>query len=136
VDLKGRSLTFAVRFFLENYREVSTTKPASEAFAEFIAAKTAANLRPLSIRNLRVRVGRLVANNTEKSVSEITDKHVNAAVHRPGCSPKSRDNERRALSSFFTWAKKQGYCGVNPLQSMDPIRHERETPKILSVAPS
>ena len=45
-----------VRFFQENYREPVNKITVQEAYDKFIAEKELNNLRPDSIRNLKVRV--------------------------------------------------------------------------------
>jgi len=128
---EGQSLCEAVRYYLDNYRATSKKISLDDAFAEFIADKRNGNVRPDTIRSLHVKVGFLVSRHGRANVSEIAGERVREIVFRPGTSPVTRDNVRRALSSFFAWAKRQGYCAVNPCEAIEPIKLERDEPTIL-----
>jgi integrase len=127
----GQSLCEAVRYYLDNYRAPVLKKSLDAAFTEFLADKRNANAREDTVRSLKVKVGFLVSRHGRAAVGEIAGERVREIVFRPNTSPVTRDNVRRALSSFFAWAKRQSYCAANPCDSIEPIRTEREEPTIL-----
>jgi integrase len=127
----GKSLCEAVRYFLDNYRAPVRQKSLDDAFAEFLTEKRNANAREDTIKSLRNKVGFLVSRHGRADVGEIAGERVREIIFRPGTSPVTRDNVRRALSSFFTWAKLQGYCAASPCDAIRPIKIEREEPTIL-----
>lgn len=131
--LKGKSMTAAIRFFLENYQEPVNPKWLDDALAEFLAAKEKANRRGATIRNLRVRVTRFLKSHPGKRVSEILPDHVHAHVFRAG-SPINQANDRRALSCFFSWAMKRRYCAANPIERVDIPAIDDSRPQILTTA--
>lgn len=132
--LDGKPLCEAVAFFLANYRAPVVKKSLDDAFAEFLTDKRNSNSREDTIRSLKVKVGFLVSRHGRAAVSEIAGERVREIIFRPGTAPVTRDNVRRALSSFFAWAKRQGYCAANPCDAIEPIKAEREEPRILPLA--
>ncbi len=133
-QLEGRPLLPAIRFYLENFREPSIRIPLPTAFAQFIEAKKAGNNRPDTIRSLHYKIRSFIGNHAEKSVSDILPDHIAAEIHRNGLSPVSKSNVRRALHSFFEWCatrKPQAYCTGNPVKSIEPVKVDRDEPKIL-----
>ncbi len=132
-ELDGQSLMGAVRYYLDNYSEPVRNITLSKAFDQFLQEKKAINSRPLTIRNFESRVGFLVNKYPQKLVSNISSDLLKEIVLRPGISPVTQDNDRRALGSFFSWATKQGYCGENPITKIDRIKTDRTEPEILSL---
>jgi integrase len=133
-QLNGRPLLPAVRFYLDNFREASIRVPLTEALSQFIAAKTAGNNRPDTIRSLEYKVGAFVRKHPEKSVGEILPDHISEEIHRKVLSPVSQSNIRRALHAFFEWCatrKPQAYCVGNPVKSIEPVKVDRDEPQIL-----
>jgi integrase len=126
--------TFAkvARFFLDNYREPVTNVAVKLAFDKFIKEKTAANLRPHSIQNLKSKAKGLLDNHGEKPVANITTETVRELIFKESRGSKARDNYRRALHGFFAWSHAQGYCAANPVTSITPIKVDRIDPVILT----
>jgi len=130
-ELAGRQLMPAVKFYLENYREPVSQIALQAAMDEFIQERTAANDRPLTIRNLKQRVGNVVDKQPTKLLSAVTEDEIKRIVFRPGRGPVANDNNRRALLQFFNWATKKGYSAKNPVAGIEPIKIDREEPQIL-----
>jgi hypothetical protein len=93
----------AIRFYVENFREPSINVALSEALNQFLESKKASNSRPDTVRSLEYKVGSFVAKHAEKSVCDVTPVDISAEIHRPGLSPVSKSNVRRALHAFFEW---------------------------------
>ena len=130
--LEDKALLPAVRFYLENYREPVRQISLSEAFNQFIADKEAANCRPLTIQNLRARIGRFSKRYGRKPVSAISADLIRDHIFTPGLKPSTKDNNRRAMSSFFSWAEKRGYCKPSPMREIGTIHVDREEPEVLT----
>lgn len=133
-ELKGGTLIQAVRFFVENYQQPLVRKLVADAYADFILAKKQQNLRDDSVRNLKGRVGRFAKAFADKAVSDILTETIEQHVMRDGLSAKSMNNERAALSSFFSWCIKKRYTTVNPCKDAQRIKEEDADPQILSPA--
>jgi integrase len=139
------SIVQVARFYLENYREPVRQISLREAFEQFMADKEAANCRPLTIRNLRARIGRFTKSHGRKLVGTISADVIRDHIFKPGLKPSTKDNNRRAFSSFFSWAEKRGYCKPSPMREIGSVHVDREEPivlpresiqKLLSVASS
>ncbi|HZM06244.1 MAG TPA: site-specific integrase [Candidatus Saccharimonadales bacterium] len=133
-QLGDRPLLPAVSYFIENFREPSIRVALSHALDQFIESKKANNSRPDTIRSLEYKVGKFVSKHAEKGVCDITAADISAEIHRPGLSPITKSNVRRALHGFFEWCvrrKPQAYCADNPVKSIEPIKVDRDEPQIL-----
>ncbi len=135
-NLNGRSMTLAIRFFNENYREPLKTITVGDAFTEFLAAKKNAGLRDASLRGLKTRVGFLVRKFPDKLVSDILPTHVAEAAAKPGVTDSTREDNRRSFSSFFSWSMEKQYCLTNPAKKTVRRRGTRDDvePAILNLA--
>ena len=135
-DLDGRSMTLAIRFFMDNYREPLKTITVGDAFTEFLAAKKNAGLRDASLKGLKTRVGFLVRKFSDKLVSDILPTHVAEAAAKPGVTDSTREDNRRSFSSFFSWSMEKQYCLTNPAKKTVRRRGTRDDvePAILNLA--
>jgi integrase len=135
-QLKGVGLLEAARFYVANYREPVRQVQIRDAFEVFLAERRAANLRPASIENLRIKCLGLVNEHGQRRVSDITTDTLRGLIFKPSRGPKSRDNHRRALHAFFAWAHVEGYCADNPAARINPVKVERHEPAILTIEQS
>ncbi|MFA6546526.1 MAG: site-specific integrase, partial [Limisphaerales bacterium] len=132
--LDGKPLCEAVSFFLANYREPVIKKSLDDAFAEFLDDKRKANKREDTLRSLKTKVGFLVSRHGRMNVGDIGVGLVSETIERPGTGPVTRNGVRRALSSFFAWAKVKTYCAANPCEAISPVEVDDEDPVILPLA--
>lgn len=135
-ELGPRPLLPAIRYYLENYREPLRKITVRAAFAEFLADKQHAGLRPASLKALQCRVGFLVKLYPDKLASDILPAHVNEAVAQPGVTESTRQDNRRSLSSFFSWSLDHEYCLTNPAKKTQRTRATKDDaePAILTLA--
>lgn len=130
--LAGKPLLDAVEYYLKNFSEPDRRLTVADAFARFIGERKAANLRPLSIRNLESKCAELVNRYGSRQVAEVNADALRPLIFKPTRGAKARDNHRRALNAFFAWALKQRFCASNPVAAIDRIRVDRDEPAILS----
>jgi len=130
----GRSLLWAVKYAVDNFQEAVLPITVSAAYDLFIAERKRRNLRPDSIRNLEIRVGLLKREHGDKIVSTLTTEAVSNVIFAGKTTPVTRDNKRRALSAFFTWAIANKYCKENLAEKLGAIKHDREEPEVMSMA--
>jgi integrase len=124
------SLEQVIDFAFENYREAVKQITLKDALDEFTKEREAANDRPLTIRNLKQRIGGIVDHQLEKQLANVTEAEVKDVIEKPGRGPVARNNERRALLQFFNWALSRRYCVSNPV-TVEPVKIDREEPQIL-----
>src|ERR1035437_488621 len=134
-DLAGRPMMQAIRYFLDNYREPLKKIIVGDAFAEFLDAKKRSGLRDASLKGLKTRVGFLVRKFPDKLVSDIQPAHVAEAAAQPGVTDATREDNRRSISSFFSWSMEKQYCLTNPAKKTVRRRGTRDDvePAILSL---
>lgn len=128
----GRTLLEAVRFYNENYREGIAEMLVGDAYELFLAAKEKEGCREDTLRNFRSRVAMLKDKYVERKVHQITRADVAKILQRPGISTTTADNDRRAISSFFSWCLDQEppFCYENPAKKRNrkrrPTKDDRE----------
>lgn len=120
----GRTLLEAVKFYKENYREGITEMLIEKAYDLFLAAKEKEGCREDTLRNLRSRVAMLRHRFKEKNVHQIARADLAQILQRPRISVDTADNDRRAISSFFSWCLDQEppLCYENPAKKRNRKR--------------
>jgi integrase len=127
---------------VDHWLRVGRQQPAvtaprlDDAAEQFVAwLESAPALRPSTRKNLRSRVGIFVGSTGNMRISEITaDTVENFLAARP-VSSVTRDNDRRALSGFFTWcaARPRRWLSANPCHMVTVAHRPRPEPVILTV---
>ncbi len=131
--LKGKSLFSAVDYYLKTHSDTLNVKNLYDAYIEFLGSKEQANARPLTIVDLRQKVGAFVNAYRERQVNEVTDQELRSFLNKPGLSGVSINNYRRSLMGFFNWCKKQDYRLDNPVEKIEIIKVDRKLPEIFSL---
>ncbi len=131
--LKGQSLFSAVDFYLKTHNDTLNEKNCYDAYIEFLGSKEQANVRPLTIKNLRLQVGAFINGHRDKQVNEVTDQELQSFLHKPALSAVSVNTYRRALLGFFNWCKKQNYRLDNPVEKIEIIKVDQKLPEIFSL---
>jgi integrase len=94
-------------------------------------------LRGRTKANLRLRVGAFGNNIGSVRVADITRSVVESYLEKRNVSPASRDNDRRAVSRFFSWCmkNKREWTATNPCHGVEVEQAEDNAPpKVLSLA--
>lgn len=130
-ELGGKSLSEAVRFYLINCHDLVASRLFPDALAEYLDEHRRSGSRPLTIANLKTRVGFLLRTHNERMVHEIPAGDLEKIIHRGPRSNKTKGNDYRALGAFFAWALKKNYCKVHPLATVRKIKHDEGEPVVL-----
>lgn len=130
--LDGKPLMEAIRYYLDNYREPVRKITVKDGFAQFIKEREAANLRPLSLKNLRAKTSELLRECGDRILGDIGADTLRGMIFKPTRGPKAKDNYRRAIHAFFRWAQTQGYAAENPAAKITPIKADRQEPAIMT----
>jgi integrase len=136
---RDEELMLAVEHWLKHGRAVAVAESPrlDAAFDRFKAWLETEDLRELSKANLRRRVGIFVNGTANRQVSDITPESIDAYLAgRATLTAKSRDNDRRAISRFFSWCmdRPRRWMAFNPA-SKPKGRHNgaEDAPEILTV---
>ena len=106
---------------------------AVKAFEEWLDTST---LRDRSRANLRTRVNVFVNSTGNLRVSDVAPESIDTFLDKRSVSAASKDNDRRAISRFFSWCmdRKRRWATTNPCRSVKVDQGEKAPPSVLSVA--
>ena len=138
---RGEDLLTAVDHWLRTGKPsvIKESPRLDDAWKEFLAwVEATPELRPRSKSNLRNRVGNFVKGVGNKRVIDVMPEHVESYLAQREVTPETKDGDRRAISSFFSWCLKgkRHWCLNNPCYAVEvegaSRDHDRE-PVVLPV---
>lgn len=133
-----RELPLAIQHWLSHGRGsvVTESKHLDEAKTAFFEWLDTAPMRDRTKGNLKQRLTVFVRFTSNMLVSNITPETVDAYLAKRGVSASTKDNDRRALSRFFSWCmeRPRRWIKTNPAKAEGRKRKgEQPEPVILSV---
>lgn len=134
IEGKGYTLSVAVEFALAHYNPSKKRATVQEAFAQYIASKKSAGLRPLTITDIERRLDKFVETFGAVQVSEVQAAELRPLIFREGTSTVNHSNYYRAFTGFFNWCNDQKFCVSSPMQEIESIKIDRAEPVALSLA--
>ena len=107
----------------------------AEGIAQLIAAKRAANLRPVYLKSLSYYLNRFAHGRQQAPLESVTTADVEQFLAQ---FPKaaSRSTWLNRVSTLFAFAVRRGFIAANPCARLERIRVDRCAPFILSPAQS
>lgn len=133
--LNGRySLREAIDYFLGNYKEPTSSFTISDVLDEFLDAKRAAGVRERSIKQLKSTLTQFTKAVPKQLLHEISIADLEDYIKSKSWSPKTQNNFRADLHSFFEWCilKPRQWLSENPASDLPKFKIERGIPQILS----
>jgi len=132
-------LPLAVDYWLRHGRQnaVAESPRLDDAFRDFCAwLDGGAELRELSRANLRRRVNVFVNSTGNARVCDVTPDTIEAFLAKRTVSGIAKDNDRRAVSRFFSWCieRPRRWTASNPCREIRVSRGEKQAPEILTLA--
>jgi integrase len=133
-----KSLVFYVDFALANYRAPDREQTLAEAVAAYIAFKTREhdqNLLSISQHHhIRRQLEVLMKSFPGVLVSQLTTLQLTEVCQRGNACPKTINNRRGILHTFFKFAFQKDWVATNPVEKMPHhrIAHRRGSAKTLS----
>jgi site-specific recombinase XerC len=122
----GKTITDAVRYYLEHLNQSSTSVPFSalalRVRAEFVRRKEANEVSDRHDRTLRETLNKLEARFGEQLVSEIRTEEIREWLLSLPLAAKTRNKHRGYASQVFNLAVDYGYTAVNPLFKIKKFR--------------
>jgi integrase len=106
--LGGRSLLEAARFFQSYLQQGITGKPIPEAVAEFVEDKRSEGRSKLYLDDLQYRLGDF-AEAFSLDVNQLNANDVRDFFQALDFSPRSYNNHRRVLGTFFAYCQVRGW---------------------------
>lgn len=129
----GATVSQAVEFF-ERHHKGKVDLTLGSAFEQFLAAKQAAGLREKSVRQLRYKLGTLVeAIGAKQPIASVSQAVLEQWLHAPGLKLASVRSRRIDLQTFFRFAMRRGWIGLDPSAHIEAVRLDDKPPGILTV---
>jgi integrase len=116
---------------------VAESPRLDDAVAQFQTwLQSTETLRPKTKDNLRYRVAMFGNGMGNHRVADIVTEAVESYLDKRGASAASKNNDRRALSRFFSWCKERPrrWTKTNPCHDIKIHQVEKAPPSVLSVA--
>ena len=123
--LNGNSLLEAVRYFAKKHPAKLPRKTVSEVVEEFIEDRRSKKLSNDYLADVRYRGGRF-ADAFHCSISDISAKDIRTFIASLNLSPRSQNNFRLSINTFFGFAKSRGYLPKDhdEMASVDVIKED------------
>lgn len=128
----GVSIREVVRDYLDRSEKILTSVKIDDAIPDFIATKKGSGKSVRYVQDLRARCTAFAKEFGDRTLAEISVTHVERWLEGLEVSPVTRNNFRRALSAFFSWGRKRGYCSDNPVQHVEKAKEVRERVEIFT----
>jgi len=127
-QLEGHGVTLreVVSDYLARHERIKTSMRIDEAIYDFLDTKKAAGKSARYFQDLRARCNRFVTEHGERTLAEIDVATVESWLEGLKVAPVTRNNYRRALSVFFAWGVKRGFCAENPVADAERAKEVAE----------
>lgn len=127
------SMTFAVDWFLRNYRETLTKMKVAEVVQLFLDDK-ADHLRPVTLRGYRQSLARFSRGFGKRRLPEVRTEHITIFLAGLDLKGRAWNNSRADLHTFFAWCEKSPRKWIleNPAKDVVRFRVTHGLPEILS----
>jgi site-specific recombinase XerD len=132
--LPGKSLLAIVEDYIAKGTHDLSNKLVTDAVDEFLIEKAKKNLRPMSMLELRSRVGLLKKVFPAKAVSEVIPADLRGVIFAPKLKPRTSGHLRSKLHTFFEWCRRNRYCSHNPVSPISAPIVDDHSPEILSLS--
>lgn len=131
--LDGKSLTLAVDWFLDTYRPPLAEKPLADAVADFVASRIGKG-EEVHRDNVENKLEAFARAFPARSVHSFETPHVVAYLQGQGWGPKSQNNVRGILHSFFEYCAEDSrrWIRSNPVKAVPVLEVPRGLPEIAS----
>ena len=127
----------AINYWLEHGRNQSVAESPrlDDAVEQFLTWLETANLRERTRDNLRTRVNVFANSIGNLRVCDVTPETIDGYLDKRSVSASSKDNDRRAVSRFFSWCmdRRRRWTATNPCRAVKVEQAEKTPPSILTV---
>jgi integrase len=137
-----KSLAFYLDYALANYRAPEREQTLADAVTDYLATKKKEHangmLSECQLKDIRIRLECLTTSFPRTSLSQLSREALAAHCQRGNPKPKTFNNRRGILFTFFKFAFCQDWVAANPLEKVPHLRiaHRRGSAKTLSAEQS
>ena len=111
----GKTLADATQFYRKHLEAVQRSCTLNELVISFLQGKESERNGHRYLRDLRNRLKHFQNIFGQQIIATITSQQCDDWLRRLPLAPGSRNNYRRVLNTFFSYAVKRGYCTDNPM---------------------
>lgn len=104
-----------------------------QAITFLLQAKRAANFRPKYVNSLRLYLNQFARGREDSPLSSFTVECVEGWFAGRAEALSTQSSNAGRLSSLFAFGERRGWIEKNPMRSMEKVRVDQKSPKILSV---
>jgi len=133
-----KSLSFYLDYALANYRAPEREISVGDAAAAYLASKRQEHARGLlsacQLKDIRLQLETLKKHFPNKTLSQLSRESLAIHCQRGNASPKTFNNRRGVLFTFFKFSFFKDWLAANPLEKVPHLRiaHHRGSAKTLS----
>ena len=133
-----KSLSFYLEYSLANYRAPEREISVGDAAAAYLASKRQEHARGLlsacQLKDIRLQLETLKKHFPNKTLSQLSRESLAIHCQRGNASPKTFNNRRGVLFTFFKFSFFKDWLAANPLEKVPHLRiaHRRGSAKTLS----
>ena len=133
-----KSLSFYLDYALANYRAPEREISVGDAAASYLASKRQEHARGLlsacQLKDIRLQLETLKKHFPNKTLSQLSRESLAIHCQRGNASPKTFNNRRGVLFTFFKFSFFKDWLAANPLEKVPHLRiaHRRGSAKTLS----
>lgn len=122
----GVGIRHAVQSFIDRQEQIASTVTVEAGSKLFLEAKEQDGASDRYQCDLRLRMKRFGANFGHRNICDIHTKELDRWLRELGHGPVTRNNYRRTLKVFFSWAESLGYCESNPARKTTVAKKKPE----------
>jgi integrase len=127
-----KSIWDATEFYIEHLERTRGSVPVNVLFADYLATKQRANLSAKHLADIKQRLGRFVADFSDRAIKTLTVREIEDWLHGLDLSPQTINNFRAIIGAFFEYAVKRELVEKNPVTAVDKIKVIDAAPEIFT----
>jgi integrase len=108
------------------------SETVAKAITSLLDAKSADNLRPRYLKDLRNRLARFALAFGERKLADITPVEIDQWLRTLGLSPLGRNTFRSRISVLFEYGRQCGWTSTNPVAEVRKVKVSESLPEILT----
>lgn len=128
-----KTIMDAVRFYLPHLKAQATVRPVPKIVAEFLKIKKKDGASPRYMIDLRSRLGNFARAHPDRHIADFTGAQIDDWLRSLPHGPTNRNNFKRILGVFFSYAVARGYLSANPAHQATIVKVAPVRPGILNV---
>ena len=132
LDAFEKSIWDATEFYVEHLERMGGSVPVTVLFADYLETKQRAKLSEKHLADIKQRLGRFVADFSDRAIKTLTVREIEDWLHGLDLSPQTVNNFRAIIGAFFEYAVRRELVEKNPVTAVDKIKVVDTAPEIFT----